>query len=86
MVATPEGFRRLRDNRSHGDPALEPLQARFDRDVFPVLKTAGVVRSELQLAWDFTTGSDESISSDMLWVRALTQTWLTTHVPAVAIT
>lgn len=86
VVATPEGFRRLRDNRSHGDPVLEPLQVRFDRDVFPVLKTAGVVRSELQLAWDFTTGSDESISSDMLRVRALTQTWLTGRLPAVTIT
>ena len=30
LVATPEGFRRLRDQRSHGDPVLEPLQQRYE--------------------------------------------------------
>jgi hypothetical protein len=65
---------------------LAPLQQRFDRDVFPVLAAAGLKRSEVQLAWDFTTGSDLSISADMLRVRELTQAWLATHVPAVALT
>ena len=86
LVAAPEGFRRLRDSRSHGDPLLEPLQQRFDKDVFPVLKAAGLARADLQLAWDFTTGSDTSISADMLRVRELTQAWLSTHVPAVVLT
>lgn len=86
LVAAPEGFRRLRDDRSHGDPLLEPLQQRFDKDVFPVLKAAGLARADLQLAWDFTTGSDASISADMLRVRELTQAWLSTHVPAVVLT
>jgi uncharacterized short protein YbdD (DUF466 family) len=86
LVATPEGFKRLRDTRSRGDAVLEPMQVRFDRDVFPVLVSAGVKREELQLAWDFTTGSDTSISSDMLRVRELTEAWLATHVPAVAVT
>lgn len=85
LVPAPEGFRRLRDGRAAGDPVLEPLQQRFDRDVFPVLKRAGLERSEVQLAWDFTTGSDLSISADMLRVRELTQAWLAAHVPAVTV-
>lgn len=85
-VAAPEGFKRLRDGRARGDAVLEPLQRRFDQDVFPVLKAAGLDRAGLQLAWDFTTGSDDWIAADMLRVRALTQTWLAAHVPAVALT
>ena len=56
-IATPEGFRRLRD--SVDDESLSALQARFDRDIFAVTDKAGLARSDLQLAWDFTTGSVE---------------------------
>lgn len=83
VVSAPEGFRRLRDQER--DPTLSALAARYERDVFPVLATAGVKRGDLQLAWDFTTGSDEWISSDMLRVRTLTQEWLSQHTPAVTI-
>ncbi len=86
LLTAPEGFRRLREDLTRGDPLLEPLQRRFEKDVFPVLKAAGLDRRAVQLAWDFTTGSDESISSDMLHVRELTQAWLSAHVPAVAVT
>lgn len=86
LVAAPEGFRRLRDGRARGDPVLEPLQQRFDRDVFPALAAAGVERSAVQLAWDFTTGSDAWTQGDLLRVRELTQAWLATHVPAVTLT
>ena len=85
-VAPAEGFRRLRDGRSRGDPVLEPLQRRFESDVFPVLQKAGLDRAGLQLAWDFTTGSDALISADLLRVRELTQAWLASHVPAVVVT
>lgn len=85
-VAPAEGFRRLRDNRSRGDPVLEPMQKRFETDVFDVLKKAGLDRTKVQLAWTFTTGSDTLISADMLRVRALTKEWLASHVPAVTVT
>lgn len=76
LAQTPEGFRRLRDDEAAGDAVLEPLSKRYDNDVFPVLDTAGVKRADLQLAWDFTTGSDELIEADMLRVRTLTTDWM----------
>lgn len=72
----PEGFRRLRDGEAAGDKVLEPLSKRYEKNVFPVLDAAGVSRADLQLAWDFTTGSDEHTEADMLRVRALTVEWM----------
>lgn len=84
-AGVPEGFRRLRDQVTRGDPQLEPLQARFDSGVFPVAEAAGVKRGELQLAWDFTTGSDEWAERDLLAVRAQTQAWLAANTPVVTV-
>ena len=72
VVAAPEGFRRLRDRQASGDPVLEPMLDRFETEVFDVLTGAGVQRSTLQLAWDFTTGADEHVTGDMFRVRDLT--------------
>jgi hypothetical protein len=69
-VAPPEGFRRLRDRKTRGDPLLAPLSARYEAELFPVLESAGVARSELQLAWDFSVRSDEDATRDMLSVRS----------------
>ncbi|MBL8955883.1 MAG: hypothetical protein JNK82_34230, partial [Myxococcaceae bacterium] len=43
-------------------------------------------RAELTLAWDFTTGSDAWVASDMLRVRELTEAWLATNTPRVELT
>ncbi|MHB8878707.1 MAG: hypothetical protein ACYC8T_33830, partial [Myxococcaceae bacterium] len=85
-VPAPEGFKRLRDREGGGDPSLEPLKKRFDEGIFPVLEAAGVARKDLQLAWEFTTGSDELATADMLRVRELTLAWLATHQPSVTVT
>lgn len=76
LAPVPEGFRRVRDNQTKGSAALDALRQRYERDVFPVLERAQVERSGLQLAWDFTTGSDEFIERDMRDVRGLTLEWL----------
>jgi hypothetical protein len=70
LVAPPEGFRRLRDREAGADPALRPF-ARYDDDVFAVVTAAGLARADLQLAWDFTTGSDEHVTADLLRARSL---------------
>jgi hypothetical protein len=80
-----EGFRRLRDKVT-GDPSLAALAPRFEADVFPVIARAGVPRAEVQLAWDFTTGSDELPEHDMLRVRELTLAWLANNKPHIEIT
>lgn len=77
-----EGFRRLRDGVS-GDPELASLSARWEADVMAPLEALGVTRSELQLAWDFTTTTGELTRADMLRVRELTLGWLESNAPEV---
>ena len=48
---------------------LEAIQERYDREVFQVLASYGIERAELDLAWDFTTGSVENATRDVLDVR-----------------
>lgn len=84
VLPAPEGFRRLRDGVN--DPELAELRARYERDIFPLLDAASLTRSELQLAWDFTTGSDAEVTGDMFEVRRLTLEALAKTPPAVAIT
>ncbi len=85
-AAPAEGFRRLRDGEAEAEPALAPLAARYETDVFAPLAEAGWLRDELQLAWDFAVGSSEADTADMLRVRELTLAWLAENEPVVAIT
>ena len=85
-VTVPEGFRRIRDRQTEGDPLLAPLAARYEKDIFPALATAGVPRSDLQLAWDFTTESEENVTRDMLDVRRLAMAVMEATPPAVTVT
>lgn len=85
VASAPEGFRRLRD-AVKGDSAIEAIAARYEADIFAPLAKAGIARGELQLAWDFTTGSAEQPMTDMLAIREQTLAWLATNTPAVTIT
>ena len=70
-----EGFALLRDGEAEGHPVLGALVDHYDNDIFPKLEQAGVDRSELQLAWDFTTGSEENITGDLMRMRSLALDW-----------
>ncbi len=61
-------FRALRDGTDHADPSVASRRAHYD-DVFAKLTAAGVDRASLQIAWDFTTGTRDSITGPMLKVR-----------------
>ncbi len=80
-----EGFRRLRDRQAE-EPELVSIQDRFESEIFSPLEKAGVTRQDLQLAWDFTTASEEGPKADMLRVRELTLAWLKEGAPRVEIT
>lgn len=80
-----EGFRRLRDGQTGADPALAALAPHFDAEVFPVVERAGLARGALQLAWDFTTASDERTVDDMLHARAAALAALDETPPVVTI-
>ncbi len=85
-VPVPEGFRRIRDRQTAGDPLLSPLAARYEADIFPALEAAGVPRAELQLAWDFTTESAANVTGDMLEVRRLAMEAMEATPPVVTVT
>lgn len=68
-VPAPAGFADLRDDDGRGHPRLDAISLHYDREIFPLLKAAGVPRSSLQLAWDFTTTSEASATKDMLDMR-----------------
>lgn len=86
VLPAAEGYRRLRDGDDvSADKALAPLAARYDKDVFAVLKKAGVDRKDTQLVWDFTTGVDIAVVDDMLQMRALVLEELERTPPVVTI-
>lgn len=84
-LPAPEGFRRIRDREP--TPELETLASRYETELFPVLSAAGVAREEIFLAWDFTTGPDSAVTSDMIAVRAAAIEFTrTTTAPQIEIT
>ncbi len=62
------GFLALRDNIPSDDPVIESRRAHFE-DIFAALEAQGIARSELQLAWDYTTASRENNTRAMLHIR-----------------
>lgn len=68
-VDVSPAFEALRDGRDDPNPDVALLRPRYDDEIFPVLEAAGFPRSELQLAWDFTTVSRENLHRDILTMR-----------------
>jgi hypothetical protein len=84
-IPVPEAFRRLRDGAAAvgDDPLLTPLLDHYEANIFPVIVDDGLAREDLQLAWDFTTGSDAHVIADLSRARALVLDELA-RVPPVA--
>jgi len=65
-VATPPAaFKAYRDGTA---PATDPRRAHMD-NLFATLAKAGVGRSNLYLAWDFTTASTKNVTGRLLAIR-----------------
>ncbi|MCA9680968.1 MAG: hypothetical protein KC457_02135 [Myxococcales bacterium] len=67
-IAARPDFAALRDLTPTDNPELEarrPLYA----DIFMRLAQAGVERESLQIAWDFTTASEDNNTADLLHMR-----------------
>ncbi len=84
-VPPPAGFRALRDRASNLPAALGALAARYEIDVFAPLERAGVPRTELILAWDFTVRSEADATGDLLTIREDLRTRLDAAPPAITI-
>jgi hypothetical protein len=67
VIAAPSWFEKLRDGRKL--PANERSQlARYNK-IFAALKRANIARGNLYEAWDFTVGSEKSLTSRLLAIR-----------------
>ena len=64
----PPAFAAIRDGTSFSHPRFADLAGRYT-EIFSALATAGVDKSELALAWDFVTVSDEFLRSDLTAMR-----------------
>jgi hypothetical protein len=85
LVSAPDGFARIRDKTTDADPMLQPLAQRYEKEIFPVLSAFGMDRKKLQLAWDFTTSSEQSNTRDLIDLREDLLPKLKAKPPAVTI-
>lgn len=75
-VVDPEGdvipaspaFSALRDGGQFNHPSIEARRALY-ADIFAKLEKVGVTKANLQLAWEFSTASRESITGTMIAMR-----------------
>ncbi|MCB0830987.1 MAG: hypothetical protein KDB64_08690 [Solirubrobacterales bacterium] len=68
VLKAPDGFRYFRDFLRSKDSRVNGRRS-FYEDIFKRLRAAGIRRSGLYLAWDFTTASDENNSERALSMR-----------------
>ena len=67
-LQAPNAFRYYRDGLPSDQDAVNQRRDHFE-SIFETLKGAGVKRSDLYLAWDFTTASDENNYERVLSMR-----------------
>ena len=63
-----DGFAALRDYSASADPGVGERRKLY-ADIFKRLLDAGIMRDDLQLAWDFTTSSQQSNTTPLLHMR-----------------
>lgn len=68
LIPPSDAFKALRDNVTTTNPDIEGRRAVY-ADIFSRLTAAGVNRSDLQLAWDFTTASQQNLTGRLVAAR-----------------
>lgn len=85
VAQSAQGFALLRDGKTRGIGVFDGVREHFEDEIFPIIEEAGIDRANIQLAWDFSTGSDENPMVDMLRIRELTMAWLNDNPPTIVI-
>ena len=67
-LVAPPGFAALRDGGGFDHPRFAQVSKRAS-ELFAGLATAGVAKTDLVLAWDFVTASDEFLTQDLTMMR-----------------
>ncbi len=68
LQATP-GFAPLREEEPSIMVGVGRRRDHYEENIFPLLESTGIERSSLQLAWDFTTDSEENVTGNLLAMR-----------------
>lgn len=66
--STPLGFAAIRDGAPERDVRLATVAPRYPA-IFDALARVGVARTDLLVAWDFVTASDETLTAPVLSMR-----------------
>jgi hypothetical protein len=83
-IAASPGFAALRDRSETDDEGIEARRPLYT-DIFARLGEAGVEREQLQLAWDFTTASDENKTATLIGMIADAEAWYQDNGPGFTI-
>ena len=67
-LQAPEGFRYYRDDLPSSEEKVNERRPHFE-EIFSKLEAAGIARSSLYLAWDFTVASDQNNTGRELAMR-----------------
>jgi hypothetical protein len=67
-IAPSPVFQALRDGTASSDPSVGRRRALY-ADIFAKLAAAGVAKTDLQIAWDFSTASKENVTGWLLKMR-----------------
>ncbi len=67
-IAPSPAFQALRDNSPSSDVSVG-LRRQLYSDIIGKLQAQGITTSDLQMAWDFTTASEQSTTGDMVSMR-----------------
>jgi len=68
VIPPSDVFRAYRDNLTTDNADVEARRSKMD-SIFATLSAAGITRSNLNLAWDFTVASASSVTGRMLSIR-----------------
>lgn len=84
-IAAAPAFQALRDNTASNDVSVG-LRRSLYADLLAKLQAQGITTSDLQIAWDFTTSSQQSTTGDMVSMRDQALAVVGTAGPAYTIT
>lgn len=73
MPTVPAGFQAILDNAPNRDPRLARVASRYT-DIFAALGRAGIQRTDLLLAWDYSTASERYLTGPVVAMRDIAMT------------
>ena len=88
-IAPSDAMAALNEGKTTGDPEvdgqLERRRSVYEDTIFPALEDQGWSRSEVVLAWDFVTASQQNTTGRALYMRDQAEAWIPADGPEYVI-